>query len=358
MPTTPAPTTTPTPAPPATPTPSEKLSLAQYADKYAGGPGAIYAGDLAQLAGPAPLLYYSQVSTVTLEALESHRWIYDSQLYQELLRKANLINSTLLASEGEKIVIEHFCITSAFLECALLESFFAPNLAARTKGQIEFKVNHFPGIPNKSSESLILVADGTLDSATVHSGHVVGEAPAFGIQNLWGIYSSREQAFVASQSIISDIEELVLDYTGGVILNRNWYSNEDQFLFCKERIDTLDGIADKKIRGHGAAILDWIGGMGASPRFVDRWEVYSHLERGNLDCGISDAGTGRVQAWYEVSDYMIGPLVSNFSLRQQRNFLHGMEFNPRRPAPFATDNVGGSSNKSELEAFTGDRHPQ
>ena len=43
----------PTPTPLPTLPPVEALSLEEYAERYAGGPGAIYIGDLTQLAGPA-----------------------------------------------------------------------------------------------------------------------------------------------------------------------------------------------------------------------------------------------------------------------------------------------------------------
>ena len=85
--------------------------LMEYAAMMAGGPGAIYVGDINQLVGPAPMTL-SQASrtptwatppaTYRLSALEDHLWLYESDYYQSLIEKANLTNPTELTSSGEE----------------------------------------------------------------------------------------------------------------------------------------------------------------------------------------------------------------------------------------------------------------
>lgn len=286
-------------------------ALMAYAAEHANGPGAIYVGDLAQLVGPAPTEEQGDFDgNVTLESLENHLWIYESVFYEELLEKARLTDPTPLEYDGESIIIQHACINRALLPCVLLESYFAPNLLERTNGRVEFITSSFPELGLAGPDTLSLVTDGTLDSATIYGGYVGGEMPPIEIQNLWGIYSSREQEFEATQAIIKDIEALVLAETGGVIMNHNWYAGNDQFFFCREKIDTLDGFAGKKTRSHSAALSDWINGMGATAQFLAFAEVYTAIERGILDCGVTGADAGYGQRWYEVTDYIIGPLLS------------------------------------------------
>ena len=285
--------------------------LREYATRYAGGPGAIYVGDLAQLAGRAPTWEQGDFDgNVPLESLERHIWFYESPFYEELIEKAKLTDPTPMTYDGEPITIRHACINRALLPCVLLETFFAPNLLERTNGKLEFVISSFPELGLAGPDSLALVNDGTLDSATIYGGYVAGDIPAIGIQNLWGLYSTLEQEFAANQAIIKDIEELVLAETGGVIMNHNWYAGNDQFFFCREKIDTLDGFADKKTRSHSAALSDWINGMGATAQFLAFAEVYTAIERGILDCGVTGADAGFGQRWYEVTDYIIGPLLS------------------------------------------------
>ena len=100
---------------------------------------------------------------------------------------------------------------------------------------MEFIFSSLPQLGVSGPDTLRLIAKGALDSATIHGGYVAGEIPSIEIQNLWGIYLSRDQEFEVSQAIIKDIENLVLAKTGGVILNHNWYAGNDHFLFCTEK---------------------------------------------------------------------------------------------------------------------------
>ena len=286
-------------------------SLAQYAAQHAGGPGAIYVGDLAQMAGPAPAWDLGDYDgMVPLYSLHDHGWLYESDYYSALIDRANLTNPTELTSSGESITIRHACINRALLPCKLLESYFAPNLEARTKGQLELAVSSFRELGIAAPDTLQLVSNGTLDSATIYGVYVAGSIPAIEIQNLWGIYSSREQEFAANQSILKDIEELVVSHTGGVIMNHSWLAGNDQFFFCKDRVETLNDFEGKKTRIRDAALSDWIKGMGADAWFLAFAEVYIALERGILDCGVTGGDAAHAQRWYEVTDYIMGPLVS------------------------------------------------
>ena len=295
----------------ATEAPAGMSALEQYAAEHAGGPGAIYVGDINQLVGPAPTVEQGDFDgNVTLESLERHLWIYESDFYRELFDKAKLTNPTPMTYDGDPITIQHACINRALLPCVLLASYFTPNLFERTNGKVEFITSSFPELGLAGPDTLSLVTDGTLDSATIYGGYVGGEMPPIEIQNLWGIYNSREQEFEATQAVIKDIEELVLSETGGVIMNHNWYAGNDQFFFCREKIETLDDFEGKKTRSHSAALSDWINGMGADAQFLAFAEVYTAIERGILDCGVTGADAGYGQRWYEVTDYLVGPLVS------------------------------------------------
>ena len=300
------PAATPAPTSRPTPTASAATSLEEYAAEFAGGPGAIYVGDVTQLVGPAPSVDLGNLDgNVPLESLQRHLWIYESPFYAEPLERAKLLDPTPMVYDGEPIRIRHTCINRALLPCVLLETYFAPNLLERTNGKVEFSTSSYPELGLRVTDTLSLVADGTLESATMY---VTGEIPAIEIQNLWGIYSSREQEFQATQAFIKDIDELVLSETGGVIMNHNWFGGNDQYLFCRERIDTLDGFEGKRIRSVGTSLSDWINGMGAAAQFVSFAEVYTNIERGILNCGVARADLGFGQRWHEVTDYIIGPL--------------------------------------------------
>ena len=307
-----APTATQMPTvPPTEPPPMEGETLAEAAARLAGGPGAIYAGDITLMAGPAPVPDLGGFDgDVPLDSLERHMYLYEHPFYQDLLEKANYTNPTELVSTGEEHVIQHACVNRALLPCILVENFLAPNLFDRTNGQVEIQITSFPELGIAGPDVLTLVADGTLAMAQVYSGYIAGELPAIEIVTLWGVYPDNEITYKSQVTLLEDLEQLVLDETGGVVINHNWFSGVEQYFFCKERIDTLEDFDGKKTRSHSAALSDWINGMGAEAQFVAFAEVYTALERGILDCGVTGADPAYGQRWYEVTQYMNGPLPS------------------------------------------------
>ena len=105
-------------------------ALMQYATDNAGGPGAIYVGDINQLVGPAPLKPSGEADTdlgdlegnVPLSALEDHLWLYNRDYYWSLIERANLDNPTQLTSSGESITVQHACINRALLPCKIIQT--------------------------------------------------------------------------------------------------------------------------------------------------------------------------------------------------------------------------------------------
>ena len=297
-------------------------ALMSYAAANAGGPGAIYIGDINQLVGPAPLTPNGEPDAdlgdlegnVPLSALEDHLWLYESEYYKSLVEKANLTDPTELTSSGESIKIQHACINRALLPCKIIEQYWAPNLEARTNGQLILEVSSFPELGLAGPDTLQLVSDGTLSMANIYTGYVAGELPAIEVQSLWGIYPDWETMYYSLTDMHPQLEEMVARETaGGIIVNHNWYSGNDQFFFSKKPLRSLEDFDGLKTRSHAAALSDWINGMGADAQFLAFAEVYTALERGILDAGVTGSTPGHGQRWYEVTQYLNGPLKSLLS---------------------------------------------
>ena len=295
--------------------------LAAYAAKVAGGPGAIYVGDLGQLAGPATEPSLGGIDaegkpdgSVPLESLERHIWIYESDYYQDLLEKAKLLDPTPLTSSGEEFEFQYACTNRALLPCQLMEHYLLPNVAERTNGQLIINLTSFPELGISGADNMTLIRDGTLDIAEIYTGYVAGEVPALEIQSLWGMFKDHKAQYDATTVLTPDLERMIAEESGGSpIITHNWYVGIDQFFFCSEALTTPEDFEGKKTRSHGAAISDWIEGMGADAQFVAFAEVYTALERGILDCGVTGADPAYGQRWYEVTTHMNGFLVSLFN---------------------------------------------
>ena len=321
-----APTATPAPAPTpteaATPEDADKdgsammedvdPALAAAAAERAGGPGAFYVGDLNQLVGPAPGVGLGDANDmVNLAGLERERYIFELQYYRDLVERANFTNPTEMTYDGEPIEIQFACINRTVAPCELFDSFFRAQVQERTNGKVLIDITSFPELGIAGPDSLNLIANGTLSFAEISSSYVSGAMPEAELQILFGVYENHEHYLKVQEAIGPLVDSLFEENSdGGKVITHMWISGADQFFFCKDGITELADFEGRKVRSHGSALSDWIEGFGASAQFVAFAEVYTALERGVLDCGVTVAFASVAQRWYEVTTYMVGPLAT------------------------------------------------
>jgi TRAP-type C4-dicarboxylate transport system substrate-binding protein len=323
-------------------------ALTAYAAEHAGGPGAIYVGDLNQLVGPSFSKDYADSDgNVPLGPLERHLYIYESDYYKSLLEKAKFTNPTQLVSEDEEFEIQYACINRAFVFCELSEVFLFPNVLERTNGQLKLVSSSYPELGIAGPDVLDLVSDGTLSMAQIIGPYVAGDVPAVEIQYLFGIFPDRETMFNASADMVPDLEKLNSEATGGgKVIYFSWSSGDDIFVSSKNPLRTPEDFDKLRVRAFGTAIADWIQGMGAESQFVAFSEVYTALERGIVEAAISGGAASFGQRWYEVADYLNGPLVSFPNTVNVVNKKVWEKLPPDLQQIFIEEGA-----KSELEAF-------
>ena len=319
-----APTQPPTQAPTATPiqaaaTEAPAMTEGDYspellaiAAERANGPGAFFVGELNDLVGPAPTMEEGDGDgNVPLDALEKHLYVYESDYYRSIIDRAKFTNPTELSSDlSEPIVIQNACVNRAIVFCKIVDTFMVPRLTERTNGMLIIESTSFPELGVAGPDTLELVRDGTLDMVNVLGPYVAGDLPQLEIQYLFGVYTERSQQYEATVEMLADIEQLLIDDTGGYPINVNWHNGDDIFLFTKEPLNTPADVEGMKTRAFGTSISDWIRGMGGDPQFLAFAEVYTALERGILEAGVTGGDAGHSQRWYEVISYINGPLTS------------------------------------------------
>ena len=292
---------------------SQGETLQQAAARLAGGPGAIFVGDLSQLAGPTrdPDLGIGEDGMIPLDILEGNEWIYESDYYKRLLDLSNFDNPTELVTQGESIQIQYACINRALFPCKAKESYFVPNVYERTNGQLDIQVIGYPELGIAGPDTVQLVANGTLSFSEITGAYVGGDLPVLDMYYFWGLFSDRETDFAAVTAVIDDLDGYIEEATGGgVVVSHNWYAGNDQWFFSREPLRTLEDYEGIKTRSHGTTLSDLINGLGGDAQFVAFAEVYTALERGILDAGMTGGSAGHGQRWYEVADYIVGPAIS------------------------------------------------
>ena len=305
--------------------------LKAYAAEHAGGPGAIYIGDgnLAALVGPS--VYADFMDTygtdlgdddgqVPLDAIEDVRWVFESDYYRELIEKANLTNPTQLTSSGQNIELQHTCINGQLLWCKHQRTFFVPNVQERTEGQVTINITSFPELGLAGTDTASLLADGTLSMTEIYGGYVGGEFPTLAVQYIWGLWPDHETHYKVLTNIAPDLDKVYEEELGAQVLMRNWIAGDDQFFFSNKKLQNPEDFVGLKTRSHSAELSDWINHMGAAAQFMAFAEVYTALERGILDAGVTGANPGLSQRWYEVTTYMNGRL---YSFNSTTNVVNG-----------------------------------
>ena len=285
--------------------------LLSIAAERANKSGAIYVGDLSMLVGPAPTPAEGDADgNVPLDALEKHLYVYESDYYRSVIERAKFTDPTTLTYNGEPFVIQNACVNRAIVFCKIVDTFLIDRLTERTNGKLLIESTSFPELGVAGPDTLNLVRDGTLDMVNVLGPYVAGDLPQLEIQYLFGLYTERSQQFDSTATMLPDIEQLLIDDTGGYPINVNWHNGDDIFLFTKEPLNLPEDVVGMKTRAFGTSISDWIGGMGGEPQFVAFAEVYTALERGILEAGVTGGDAGHSQRWYEVISYINGPLTS------------------------------------------------
>ncbi len=314
--TAPAATAVPTEAAQEEPTEAAMMSgdedLMAAAARLAGGPGAIYVGDLNQLVGPVPEPIEDDIGDydgVPYEGLEDYLYVFDSDYYREMVERANLTNPTQATSTGLELTYQFACINRALTHCKLAE-WFSERVEERTNGQLVIEIIGYPELGIAGPDILELLANGTLSFAELPAAYTAGDLPAMDMKYLWGMYPDNETFYKATTASIPDLDRLIEERTGGgVTIFQLWRVPENEiFFFSKEPIETLEDFEGLKVRSFGGALSDMIDGMGSEAQWVAFSEVYTALERGILDGGVTGANAAYGQRWYEVADYMAGPL--------------------------------------------------
>ena len=326
---TPAPTAAPTatPAPTVAPTammqqeqPTEPPAmdvdpaLQAVADELAGGPGSIYVGDLSQMVGPSPggveEALGDGTGNVPLEFLEKNKHIFETDYYWSLLDKAKLTDPTPLTSSGEEFRIQYACINRALLPCKLQTVYFAENVRERTNGQVDFEVSSYPELGLAGSDMLELVEQGTIEFAQIQPAYVGGTWPLIDIIYVWGLWKDFRSEHEANTRLLPALDQGIYDNTGGgKLIYHIWYGGNDQYFFST-RGATAEDFDGLKTRSHGTTMSDAIIGLGGEAQMMAFAEVYTALERGILDAGVTGAHAGHGQRWYEIADNLIGPFIS------------------------------------------------
>ena len=217
---------------------------------------------------------------------------------------------TVLTSSGLSFKFQYACINRTLNPCELLaaEGGMMDRIRERTNGQVDIQISSFPELGLAGPDTLRLIEDGTLGMAEIYSGYVGGDYPAIDAANLWGLIPNNEVNLKIIDAVAGPVKADLLEKFGAVVIGESYYPNN--YYYTGRPLRTVADFKGMKTRSHSTVLADLINGMDADAQFMAFSEVYTGLERGILDAAVTCGVCGAGLRWFEVTDYLVGPIVA------------------------------------------------
>lgn len=191
-----------------------------------------------------------------------------------------------------------------------LWTWLGEELEKRTKGQVKLDVVSLPELGLTGFELVRVTRAGLVDIGDVLPTYVAGDLPVIEAVDLPGLYADFETSVKAHIAFMPALKRYE-DKIGGITLGA--YLWPHQVVYSRKPIRSPADLKGLKLRVFGTAQTEFARALGAEPVSIPFAEVYTALERGTVDAGLTGTYSGFALKWYEVSKYLVdvnhGPVV-------------------------------------------------
>jgi len=165
---------------------------------------------------------------------------------------------------------------------------FVKEIAAATGNRVEFEV-YSSGSLVPAPTTLQAIGDGVAQLGIVAASYTPSELPLSGLINDLAFLAKDDYAaaFALAEIGVKN-PQLVAEYNKHNTVFLGGYSTPIYNFFCMKPISGPDSVKGLKVRTAGTAQNEWAAFLGATPVAVPMTDVYTGLERGSLDCTLSD----------------------------------------------------------------------
>ncbi len=207
------------------------------------------------------------------------------------------------AAQGAKITVQAITQASPNIPqyTRVDQPMLRDGIAKATNGRVEMVLASWPERNVSGPEVLRLVRSGQVDIAAAPLTTVSGDVPILDGVDLAGMNADLKQARRVADAMMP-VANKELERMGIKLIAT--YPFSGQMLFCRKAIGSLADLKGLKVRTNGPSAGDLIKGLGGQPVSIAFGEVYTALERGTVDCGITGAGSGNGAKWTEVTTHL------------------------------------------------------
>jgi TRAP-type C4-dicarboxylate transport system substrate-binding protein len=181
-------------------------------------------------------------------------------------------------------------------------------IKTKTNGRLVFDVTTLPELGLSGQELLRTVRANLVDYVDIVAGYVGGDFPAIEAPQLPGVFLDYSVSRKAVDAWVPKVIEPRQDIIGGRVISHFNYNTV--YLFTKNPLQKLEDIRGKKIRTFSVGLADFVAALGGEPVSMPVADLYTGLERGTIEGGITGPDQVEGQRLYEVckglTDIMCG----------------------------------------------------
>lgn len=227
-----------------------------------------------------------------------------SVLFASLLAVLSVSSvSAQTAAAGPKVAVQAITQVTANMPqyTTVDQPLLKDGMSKATNGRVEVTLAAWPERNVNGPEVLRLVRSGQVDIAAAPLTTVSGDVPMLDGVDLAGMNPDIKQARRVADAMLP-IANKELERLGIKLVAT--YPFSGQMLFCRKPISTLADLKGLKVRTNGPSAADLVKALGGQPVSLAFGEVYTALERGTVDCGITGSGSGNSVKWPEVTTHL------------------------------------------------------
>jgi TRAP-type C4-dicarboxylate transport system substrate-binding protein len=191
-------------------------------------------------------------------------------------------------------------------------------LDKRTKGQVKLEMVSLPELGLTGFELVRVTRAGLVDVSDIILTYVAGDVPVIEGVDLPGLFPSLDVSIKAHIGFMAAVKKNE-DKLGGVVLGG--YMWPGQYLFTKKPVKGPEDLKGLKVRVYGTAQTELARALGMEAVSIPFAEVYTALERGTVDAGITGTYPGFALKWFEVTKYLVdighGPVGGAFVMSKR-----------------------------------------
>ncbi|WP_306078442.1 TRAP transporter substrate-binding protein DctP [Oceanimonas sp. CHS3-5] len=179
---------------------------------------------------------------------------------------------------------------------------FAKDVEQLSGGDLKVDVFHAASLGLSEPDVLRILQRGSVDMALLYGEYYTRDAPELAAVYAQGAITEPEQHLQILPTIRDTYEQGYAKWnikTIGGIVSPVFSVG----LHCKEPINSLDGLKDKKVRVWSAQLVDAFGKLDISAQVIPQNDMYMALQTGVVDCAYYLSTVAETVSLHEVTDY-------------------------------------------------------